>query len=251
MSLGAVVISGAGSGIGRAMALELAKEGWQCLLLGRREEALKETLAALPGNGHDIACGDVRDRIVMQQIAAGWSGMPIRALVANAGLGGENHYGENDRWDEIISTNLSGTYEFVQAFLPGLKPAPEKPAYILMTSSVLARLGVAGYTAYCASKAGLLGLMRSWAVELAPRNILVNAICPGWVETDMSREGMEGLAEHLGISVEAFHDLAMKSVPLGRMSQPQEIAQLTAYLLKQRSITGQALDINGGSVMNS
>lgn len=251
MSLGAVVISGAGSGIGRAMALELAKEGWQCLLLGRREEALKETIAALPGSGHDIASGDVRDRIAMQQIAAGWSGMPIRALVANAGLGGENHYGENDRWDEIISTNLSGTYEFVQAFLPGLLASQEKPAYILMTSSVLARLGVAGYTAYCASKAGLLGLMRSWAVELAPRNILVNAICPGWVETDMSREGMEGLAEHLGISVEAFHDLAMKSVPLGRMSQPQEIAELTAYLLKQRSITGQALDINGGSVMNS
>ncbi len=251
MSRGAVVISGSGSGIGRAMALQLAEEGWQCLLLGRREEALQETLALLTGTGHALASGDVRDRVVMQQIAARWSGIPIRALVANAGLGGENHYGEDDRWEDIISTNLTGSYEFVQAFLPHLCSDATSPAHILFTSSVLARLGVAGYTAYCASKAGLLGLMRSWAVELAPRNILVNAICPGWVETDMSRAGLEGLAEHLGITVEAFHDIAMKSVPLGRMSKPEEIAELTAYLLKQRSITGQTLDINGGSVMNS
>lgn len=251
MSRGAAVISGAGSGIGRAMALQLAQEGWQCLLLGRREEPLKETLSLLEGSGHALATGDVRNRASMQQLAAQWSGFPIRAVIANAGLGGENYYGPEDRWDDIISTNLGGTYELVQAFLPQMQSIPEQPAYILITSSVLARLGVAGYTAYCASKSGLLGLMRSWAVELAPRNILVNAICPGWVATDMSREGMEGLAAHLGISVEAFHDVAMKSVPLGKMSQPQEIAELTAYLLRQQSITGQTLDINGGSVMNS
>jgi len=251
MSMGAVVISGAGSGIGRAMALKLAHDGWQILLLGRREEMLRETLSLLEGSGHALAGADVRDRVSMQQLAAQWSGFPIRAVIANAGLGGENHYGPDDRWDDIISTNLGGTYEMVQAFLPMMNATLEQPAYVLITSSVLARLGVAGYTAYCASKAGLLGLMRSWAVELAPRNILVNAICPGWVATDMSREGMEGLAAHLGITVEAFHDLAMKSVPLGKMSQPEEIAELTAYLLRQRSITGQALDINGGSVMNS
>ena len=251
MNRGAVIISGAGSGIGRAMAQQLAAEGWQCLLLGRRTDALQETLATLAGSGHQIESADVRDRASMQQLAELWAQYPIRALVANAGLGGENHYGNGDRWDEIISTNLGGTYEFVQAFLPHMQAGQGQPGYILITSSVLARLGVAGYTAYCASKAGLLGLMRSWAVELAPRNILVNAICPGWVATDMSREGMEGLAAHLGITVEAFHDLAMKSVPLGKMSQPEEIAELTAYLLRQRSITGQTLDINGGSVMNS
>ncbi|MFN7300076.1 MAG: SDR family NAD(P)-dependent oxidoreductase, partial [Bacteroidota bacterium] len=91
---------------------------------------------------------------------------------------------------------------------------------------------------------------RSWAVELAP-GILVNAICPGWVRTDMSRQGMEGIAERIGVTTEAFHDIAMQSVPTGRMSEPEEIADLVAYLLSQRSITGQAIDINGGSVMNS
>lgn len=116
---------------------------------------------------------------------------------------------------------------------------------------MLARLGVANYSAYCASKAGLLGLMRSWAVELALENILVNAICPGWVDTQMSQDGMKGIAKSIGVSKAEFHDMAMQSVPLSKMSQPDEIAGLISYLLQQRSITGQTIDINNGAVMNS
>lgn len=250
MIQGAVVISGAGSGIGRAIAIRLAAEGYSLILLGRRLVALEDTRNLLPGNGHRCFAVDVRDGEALAAIAASLSGENIYAILANAGLGGENHYGPDDRWTDIIETNLSGTYYTVQAFLPLLHRDPQRPGQILLTSSVLARLGVQGYTAYCASKAGLLGLMRSWAVELAP-GILVNAICPGWVRTDMSRQGMEGIAERIGVTTEAFHDIAMQSVPTGRMSEPEEIADLVAYLLSQRSITGQAIDINGGSVMNS
>jgi len=121
----------------------------------------------------------------------------------------------------------------------------------LITSSVLARLGVANYSAYCASKAGLLGLTRSWAVQFAPKNILVNAICPGWVDTDMAQKGLQGIADNIGISKQEFFDIAMQSVPLKRMSQPHEIADLVFYLLNQHSITGQAIDINCGAIMNS
>lgn len=245
-----VVISGAGSGIGRAMALRLAAEGYRLILLGRRLQPLEETLGMLSGSGHRCFAVDVRESAAMEQITASLSGEPIFAVLANAGLGGENHYGPGDRWSEIIETNLTGTYHTVQAFLPLMQRDPQRPGQILLTSSVLARLGVQGYTAYCASKAGLLGLMRSWAVELAP-GILVNAICPGWVRTDMSREGMEGIAARIGVSTAEFHDIAMQDVPTGRMSEPEEIADLVAYLLSQRSITGQAIDINGGSVMNS
>jgi NAD(P)-dependent dehydrogenase (short-subunit alcohol dehydrogenase family) len=93
--------------------------------------------------------------------------------------------------------------------------------------------------------------MRSWAVQFAPENILVNAICPGWVDTDMAQQGLQGIADGIGITKQEFYDIAMQSVPLRRMSKPEEIAGLVAYLLSQASITGQAIDIYCGEVMNS
>jgi NAD(P)-dependent dehydrogenase (short-subunit alcohol dehydrogenase family) len=132
-----------------------------------------------------------------------------------------------------------------------LKRSKNNYKQIVITASVLARLGVANYSAYCASKAGLLGLMRSWAVQYAPDNILVNAICPAWVNTDMAQNGLQGIADGIGISKNDFFDIAMQSVPLKKMSEPEEIAALVCYLLNQQSITGQAIDINGGAVMNS
>lgn len=244
------LISGAGSGIGRAMAAQLANQGHQCILLGRNHQHLRDTLKALPGNGHQILVADVRNIESLQQAAVVLGNKPLNGLLANAGIGGENYWGEADRWDGIIGTNLTGTYNFVNIFLPHLRKA-EGTKHILITSSVLARLGVANYSAYCASKAGLLGLMRSWAIQYAPEEILVNAICPGWVDTEMSQEGLQGIADSIGITKNEFYDIAMQSVPLRRMSQPEEIAALAAYLLSQRSITGQTLDINCGAIMNS
>lgn len=244
------LITGAGSGIGRAMAQTLSAAGHQCILLGRSQSALNETLNTLQGDRHRVITADVRDIASLQQAAVQLSNITINGLLANAGIGGENYWGEADRWDDIIGTNLTGTYNFVNTFLPLLRMA-SGTKHIIITSSVLARLGVANYSAYCASKAGLLGLMRSWAVQFAPEEILVNAICPGWVDTDMSQQGLQGIADGIGITKDEFYNIAMQSVPLRRMSQPEEIAALAAYLLNQRSITGQTLDINCGAVMNS
>lgn len=247
-----VVITGAGGGIGRAMAIGLSNEGYNCILIGRNPVSLQKTLINLEEGEHEILAVDVTSRQALENAVLKIR-KPVDALVANAGIGGENHWNKNDRWDEIIQTNLTGTYNFVNAFLPLLKNVSGSPGYkhIVITSSVLARLGVANYTAYCASKAGLLGLMRSWAIELAPLNILVNAVCPGWVNTQMSKEGMLGIAENLNVSLDDFYGMAMQDVPLRKMSEPHEIADLLIYLLKQTSITGQAIDINNGSVMNS
>lgn len=244
------LISGAGSGIGRSIAQTLADAGHQCILLGRNATALSETLNTLQGSNHQILVADVRDIASLQQASSTLTNATINGLIANAGIGGENYWGGADRWDDIISTNLTGTYNLVNTFLPQLRRA-DGTKHILITSSVLARLGVANYSAYCASKAGLLGLMRSWAVQFASEEILVNAICPGWVDTQMSQEGLQGIADGIGITKDEFYDIAMQSVPLKRMSQPDEVATLVAYLLSQRSITGQTLDINGGAVMNS
>jgi NAD(P)-dependent dehydrogenase (short-subunit alcohol dehydrogenase family) len=245
------LITGAGSGIGRAIAATLAVQEHTCFLLGRNETALKETLAALPSGAHEIFVADIKDDMALQQVVSSHPGLVLDGIIANAGIGGENSFGENDRWQQIIDTNLTGTYLTVQHFLPAVKKSTSRYKQIVITSSILARLGVANYSAYCASKAGLLGLMRSWAVEFAPEYILVNAICPGWVNTSMAQDGLQGIADGIGISKSEFYDIAMQSVPLKKMSEPEEIASLVAYLLGQHSITGQTFDINGGAVMNS
>ena len=171
--------------------------------------------------------------------------------MANAGIGGENTYGGKDRWREVIETNLTGTYQTIQECLPYLKKddAPFKKVVIL--SSILARLGVPGYSAYCASKAGLLGLTRSLAAEHSGNKILINAICPGWVNTDMAQEGIDGFADALKITKEQAYQEAMKQVPLGKMSEPEEIAHFINYLFseQQTSLTGQTIDINNGALM--
>lgn len=246
-----VVVTGAGTGIGREMSIEAARLGYSVVLIGRRLQPLKETLSMLSGDGHQLFEADTRDLNRLHSIASELEDVQLHAVLANAGVGGENHVGENDRWNEIVYINLTGSYHTAIAFGSLLKKDASTPSHLIFTSSVLARLGVINYTAYCASKAGILGLMRSLAMEWAKDQVLVNAICPGWVNTEMSREGMEGIAKNIGVTTAEFHDIAMQSVPLGRMSEPQEIGQLIGYLISQKSITGQTIDINCGSIMNS
>ncbi len=244
------LISGAGSGIGRAIAQKLSNEGHTCILLGRNAARLQQTLDTLQSGSNLMFAADITDKESLNKVSLQLGGTAIDGLIANSGVGGENYWGPDDRWHDIIETNLTGTYNFVNTFLSHLRNGGREK-HILITSSVLARLGVANYSAYCASKAGLLGLMRSWAVQYAPENILVNAICPGWVDTDMAQQGLQGIADNIGITKQEFYTIAMQSVPLRRMSHPDEIAGLAAYLLNQASITGQAIDINCGAVMNS
>lgn len=247
-----VVITGAGTGIGKAIACKLAEQDFNLILLGRNLSRLKNTQDVLknPSTHQSFSCDirkaeDIRDALSQSKVTS------IYSVVVNAGIGGENAYGNGDRWQEIIDTNLTGSYHTVNECLPYLKNDPAEYKKIVFISSILARLGVPGYSGYCASKAGLLGLMRSLANEHTANKILVNALCPGWVDTDMAQEGLQAFADALSISKEEAFKNAMTHVPLGKMSQPQEIASLVAYLLseEQTSITGQTLDINGGALM--
>lgn len=247
------VISGAGSGIGRAAAARLAQGGARLVLCGRTASRLEETREALEGEGHQVASFDVRDReaVVAGLDAALGEGPDLAGVVANAGVGGPNEFGPEDRWDEVLSTNLTGVYHLVSACIPRLRASQHPARHVVVVSSVLARLGVPGYTAYCASKAGLLGLVRCWAAELARDQVRVNALCPGWVDTAMAREGIEGFAADTGVSFDEARAQQLAMVPLRRMSTPEEIAAWVAFLVEgaQVSLTGQALDINNGAVM--
>jgi NAD(P)-dependent dehydrogenase (short-subunit alcohol dehydrogenase family) len=250
-----VVVTGAGTGIGRAVALRLAARGVRASLIARDVARLERTATSARERGADAACFgcDIRRR---EQVDAAFAAAaerfgPIDALVANSGIGGANADGPEDRFDDLIATNLTGTYRTVRAALRHLRPGPET-RHVVVMSSILSRIGVAGYTGYCASKAGLLGLVRSLAIELAPENVQVNAVCPGWVDTEMARAGIAGIAKGLNVTYERALEIAMEPVPLKRMSRPEDIAGVVAWLVSDdaRGVTGQGIDVNNGAFLH-
>ncbi len=251
-----VAVSGAGTGIGRAIALRLAREGASLSLLARDRGRLDETAELAAASQVFVMPCDVRDRVAVDSAldAAAAACGPLHAFIANAGIGGPNEAGADDRFDDLVATNLIGTYSCFRAAERNLAPSDEQGTarHLVAISSILARIGVPGYSGYCASKAALLGLVRALAAELAPQNVQVNAVCPGWVDTSMAHEGLEGMAAGMGVSKDEAHAIAMQAVPLGRMSAPHDVAGLVEWLISQdaRGVTGQGLDMNGGAFMS-
>jgi NAD(P)-dependent dehydrogenase (short-subunit alcohol dehydrogenase family) len=243
-----VVVTGAGRGIGKAIALRLARHGARLSLFARGEDALHVTAEEI--GGAFVRAVDIRDAAQVDDAfaAAARENGPIHALVANSGIGGPNEAGAGDRFDDLVATNLVGTYRCIRAAERSLAPGPDRRDVVVI-ASILARIAVPGYTGYSASKAGLLGLVRSLAAELAPGNVQVNAICPGWVDTDMAWEGIDLMAEAMGTTRDDAYATAMREVPLGRMGAPEDVAGTVAWLLSadSRGVTGQAIDQNGGA----
>ena len=146
-----------------------------------------------------------------------------------------------------MHTNLLGTYATFHAAVPHL----EKGGRLISISSSLAKFGAPGHGAYCASKAGLVGLCRALSQELGARQVTVNTICPGWVDTEMANVGIEDIAKGMSRSVDETTKLLMGRFPLGRMVDPMEVAEFVSYLASPlgAAITGQALSICGGSTV--
>jgi NAD(P)-dependent dehydrogenase (short-subunit alcohol dehydrogenase family) len=242
-----VVVTGGGVGIGKGIAERLGAEGATLSLLAPNLDELEAVASSVGGRARFC---DIRERSSVDDAfaAAAAEHGPIHALVANSGVGGPNADGPDDRFAEIVETNLFGTYWCIRAAVRHLAPGPERRDVVVI-ASILARIAVPGYTGYSASKAGLLGLVRSFSAELAPTDVQVNAICPGWVETDMARQGIDAIVEATGMSREEAVAEAMKPVPLGRMGQPEDIAGTVRYLLSPdaRGVTGQAIDQNMGA----
>jgi NAD(P)-dependent dehydrogenase (short-subunit alcohol dehydrogenase family) len=241
-------VTGASRGIGEAIASRFGREGARVVLASRDVaacERLAERMRAEHQEAFSVSC-DVTDRAsVARAIGAAvsrWDRIDI--LVNNAGVSGPTPLEDPDdsRWDAILATNLTGAFRVTREASPFLS----RGGRIINMSSVLGRFGVAGFGAYAASKHGIIGLTRSLALELAPRAITVNAICPGWVETEMGREGFRRFGGE-----DQGRQAAAKMAPLGRVLEADEIAGLAAYLASEdaRSVTGQAIVIDGGQVM--
>ncbi len=245
------VVTGAGTGIGRAIALRLSARGAAVALLGRTRARPAAVAGEATGETRVISC-DVRERASVERAfdAAARALGALHIAVANAGIGGPNEPGDDDRWDAIVRTNLDGAYFTLRAFESRLAPGPGW-RHAIVISSCVARFGVPGISAYSAAKAGQLGLVRSLAAELAPKRVLVNAICPGWVETQMAADRMTEIGASLGKGYAEAKAELLAAVPLQRVSEPEEIAGLVEFLCSPEAVafTGQAFDPNNGAWM--
>jgi NAD(P)-dependent dehydrogenase (short-subunit alcohol dehydrogenase family) len=262
--MNSILITGAGSGIGAATAKRLSqRDGVRLVLMGRRMEPLLAVKKSLKNSdNHAVVSLDVSDaEALVEWLSSEEADLdrhPLVGVFANAGVGGPNAFGPDDRWEEIIRINLTGTYNTLMACYPHLNAA-SGVTHALVTSSVLARFGVPGQTAYVASKTGLLGLVRSLAVEWSSEGVMVNALCPGWVETEMARNSIQAMADAQGISYEESKAQQEALLPAGRVSSPEEMAQWVDFLFsglgegeekpRVETFTGQALDVNSGSWM--
>ena len=235
------VITGAGSGIGRATALHLARE-WDLLLTGRRLEPLEELATACGrlGSACHVVTADLGDpagvEAVAMAVGEAWDGLEL--LVNNAGMAhrGDLEQTEVETWEQVLAINLTAPFLLSRALLPRLR-CGDAPA-VVHVASTLALVGRRQAVAYCASKAGLLGLTRAMALDLAPEGIRVNAVCPGLTRTPMVDSDPARL-ERLA-----------RANPSARIAEPEEIAAVIALLAAPEAsyVTGSALTVDGGQL---
>jgi NAD(P)-dependent dehydrogenase (short-subunit alcohol dehydrogenase family) len=238
------LVTGGGRGIGRAVARALAREGARVTVSGRSREALEAVAREI--GGQSVVCDVTREDDV-----AKLAEIPADILVANAGVTHATplHKETLAGWNELLATNLTGTFLPIRAVLPGM--LARKRGRIVCVASVAGKVGFKYTGAYCASKHGVLGLVRSLALEVADRGITVNCVCPGWTETDMVRDAVANISQKTGRNAaDAERALAQMS-PQNRIMSAEEIAEVTLFLCRDEAagVTGQAWNVDGGEVM--
>ena len=238
------LVTGASRGIGRACALALSQSGIRVALAARTADQLDELASEIRAQGReafpvalDLASADsIKEATARTAKEFG----RIDILVNNAGITRDNLAlrMKKDDWDAVLATNLTGAFLMIQQVLSGMMK--ERWGRIVNISSVVGEMGNPGQANYVASKAGLIGLTKSVAQEMGSRNITVNAVAPGFIETGMTH----GLSEEL-------KDKMLANIPLKRIGTPEDVAAAVVFLASEQAayITGHVLDVNGGIFM--
>lgn len=242
LAVSKAVVTGGAQGIGAAIATRLATEGAAVAILDLQAERAAETAAAIAERTgspcHAFGC-DMADRAQVNEVFAAAAGAlgGLDCYVGNAGITRDRmfHRLSDDDWDQVIAVNLTGVYVGLKAASPWLRTGA--PGRVVLISSIVASTGNLGQMNYAAAKAGVVGLVRTGALELARFNTTVNGIRPGFIQTAMTA----------AMPVEAQKRLTDN--PLGRVGQPEDIAGAAAYLCSTDAgfVTGQLIDVNGGA----
>ncbi len=238
------IITGASRGIGRSIAVALAAQGVKVVASARNCELLESLVAEIKAQGGEAVAvvGDVAveadaNNLIQQAVATYGQ---VDSLVNNAGITRDGLLlrMKNEDWDAVLDTNLKGAFLCTRAVAKVM--SKQRSGRIINISSVVGEMGNAGQANYCASKAGLLGLTKSVARELARRNVTVNAITPGYIVTDMTEEMTDKAREAM-----------TEQIPLGRLGEAEDVANAVLFLASDQSayISGQVLGVNGGMYM--
>jgi NAD(P)-dependent dehydrogenase (short-subunit alcohol dehydrogenase family) len=254
------LVTGAGSGIGAAVALALARAGHRLTLCGRSHEKLQAQAEALRAQVPDaallIAPMDVADAASVQAALAQAQSRfgPVHTLINNAGQAQSAPFARTDAalWQQMLDVNLSGTFHVTQAVLPGMLDAATQgePGRIINIASTAGLQGYAYVSAYVAAKHGVVGLTKALALELARKNITVNALCPGYTETEIVQDAVRNIVAKTAQSEAQARQALAASNPQQRLVQPEEVAHSVLWLCGTGSgaINGQAIAIDGGEL---
>ena len=241
------LVTGGGSGIGAAIARILIDKGAAVTIVGRNSERLAsaaDTLGASP------IAADVTDRdaVATAFSAAAEARGPIEILINNAGIAESAPFAKmtDELWDRMLAVNLTGVYNCCRAAIGGMLETGG--GRIVNVASIAGLRGAAYIAGYCAAKHGVIGLTRALAQEYARKNITVNAVCPGYVDTEIVQNAIANIVSKTGRSEEEALAQLVGTNPQGRLIQADEVADTVAWLCRQQSVNGQSITIDGGEV---
>ena len=247
------LVTGASRGIGAAIARSLANAGANLTLVGRDRNALQTVAASLHGVQASCQVADVGDAVAVRgAVTAARAALgPISVLINNAGQAGSAPLPRitDDLWAQMLATNLTGSFLFMRECIADMVAA--KYGRIV---NVVSTAGLTGYSyvaAYCAAKHAVIGLTRAAALEYAQRGVTINAVCPGYTDTDLVRSAVANIREKTGRSTDEALAELVKTNPQGRLVRPEEVANATLWLCSpgSESVTGQSIVVAGGEVM--